>query len=99
MKSTYDTLFKEATAEYLPTVDWRLLKAQGIQESRLNPNAVSPAGAMGLMQFMPQAWEEWSEKAGFTNSEPQEPEAAIYLPGSRYAGFSLIRCSMYERKG
>lgn len=78
MKTLYDNLFKEACAEYLPAVDWRLLKAQGIQESQLDPNAISPAGAEGLMQFMPQAWEKWSKKSGFINSQPQEPEAAIY---------------------
>ena len=78
MKTLYDTLFKEAAAEYLPATDWRLLKAQGIQESQLEPNAKSQAGALGIMQFMPATWDEWSLKAGFKYVERTEPEASIF---------------------
>lgn len=49
----YDKHFKESTI-FLPLgTDWRLLKSQCYQESRLNPLAVSPVGARGLCQFMP----------------------------------------------
>jgi membrane-bound lytic murein transglycosylase F len=34
-------------------VDWRWFKAQGVTESGLEPGACSPAGACGLMQFLP----------------------------------------------
>lgn len=34
-------------------LDWLLLAAQGFQESRLNPELVSPAGAVGIMQVKP----------------------------------------------
>jgi membrane-bound lytic murein transglycosylase MltF len=34
-------------------VDWLLMAAQGYQESRLNQNARSPSGAIGVMQVMP----------------------------------------------
>lgn len=48
----YDRAFKDA-ALFLPIgTDWRLLKAQCWQESRLIPQAVSPAGAFGVCQFM-----------------------------------------------
>lgn len=50
--STYDNYFKEA-ARYTGW-DWRLIAAQCYQESGFDPNAVSWAGAKGLMQIMPQ---------------------------------------------
>jgi len=48
----------------MPMLDWRLYKAQLIQESQLNPNAISPAGARGIAQFMPGTWEEWRQVSG-----------------------------------
>lgn len=49
--SYYDDLFRSAarTAGY----DWRLLAAIAYTESGFDPNAVSRAGARGLMQLMP----------------------------------------------
>jgi len=35
-------------------VDWLLMAAQGYQESRLNQDARSPVGAIGVMQVMPE---------------------------------------------
>lgn len=49
--STYDHYFKEAAA--YTGWDWRLIAAQCYQESGFDPNAVSWAGAKGLMQLMP----------------------------------------------
>ena len=49
--STYDALFKEAARQ--TGWDWRLIAAQCYQESAFDPNAVSWAGARGLMQIMP----------------------------------------------
>ncbi len=58
----YDKHFKDA-AIFLPVgTDWRLLKAQCYQESRLNPRAVSPVGAYGLCQFMPNTAREMQRK-------------------------------------
>ncbi len=50
--ATYDASIHDAWALYHPGDDWHWWKAQLWQESRLNPNAVSPAGAEGIAQFM-----------------------------------------------
>ncbi|WP_158681540.1 transporter substrate-binding domain-containing protein [Microbulbifer pacificus] len=54
--SPYDDLVKASAAEY--RFDWRMVVAQMWQESSFNPNAVSPAGAQGLMQVMPRTAED-----------------------------------------
>lgn len=41
--------------DYPDALSW---KAQLWQESRLDPGALSPAGARGLAQFMPATWQE-----------------------------------------
>ena len=50
--SRYDALFQR----YCQPIrwDWRLMAAQCYQESTFDPNALSFAGARGLMQIMPQ---------------------------------------------
>ena len=49
--SQYDEMFKEVGAQC--DVDWVLLSAIASAESEFNPNAISPAGALGIMQVMP----------------------------------------------
>lgn len=49
--SPYDAHFKKASAK--TGWDWRLIAAQSYQESGFDPQAVSWAGAKGLMQIMP----------------------------------------------
>ena len=79
MTTEYDILIQEATEQYLPDgYDWRMFKAQLWQESKLDPNAESPVGAVGIGQFMPGTWREWSKKTGFEGFERTHPKASIY---------------------
>jgi hypothetical protein len=50
-KPEFDTQFTTSAANYGLNPD--LLRYMAVQESGMNPSAVSPAGAKGLMQFMP----------------------------------------------
>ncbi|HEY5824727.1 MAG TPA: transporter substrate-binding domain-containing protein, partial [Cyclobacteriaceae bacterium] len=45
------TTFQKYADKYL--LDWLLLVAQGYQESALNQGAISPVGAVGIMQVLP----------------------------------------------
>lgn len=51
MPESMDSIFEEASAKY--GVSSNLLKAVAKAESNFNPNAVSKAGAIGVMQLMP----------------------------------------------
>ena len=76
------------------SLDWMLLKAQAKAESGLRPRAVSPAGAMGLFQFMPATWEEWNRrKYPKVELDIYNPEHSTFLAAAymehllgRYAG-------------
>jgi len=73
----YDEWFQEYSLRYLyglvPDDDWRWLKAQCYQESRLKPEAVSPAGAVGLCQLMKGA----AQDAGLSPHERTDPKKNI----------------------
>jgi membrane-bound lytic murein transglycosylase MltF len=45
------TTFQKYADKYV--LDWLLLVAQGYQESALNQGAISPVGAVGIMQVLP----------------------------------------------
>lgn len=69
--STYDGHFRT----YARTIgwDWRLLAAQCYQESGFDPEAVSVAGAGGLMQIMP----ETARELGLSSRDIYQPEKNI----------------------
>ncbi len=79
-------------------LDWRVLKAQAIAESSLEPRAVSPVGAKGLFQFMDPTWKEWSErKQPGAPLDPFNPEANTWMAAC-YVEWLLGRYSGDYRK-
>lgn len=75
--SHYDDLFKKYSREI--DWDWRLLAALVYTESNFNPNAVSWAGAKGLMQLMPAT----AKAFGMPPGKDSDPEESIKA-GIRY---------------
>ena len=73
----YDQWFREYSIRYLygliPDDDWKWFKAQCYQESRLIPDAVSPAGAVGVCQLMKGA----ADDAGLSPHERLDPRKNI----------------------
>ena len=69
--SPFDSLFQI----YAPQIgwDWRLLAALSYHESRFNPQIISYAGAVGLMQLMPRT----AERFGVDSTMIFEPEYNI----------------------
>jgi membrane-bound lytic murein transglycosylase F len=55
--SPYDDLIKKAADQL--NWDWRLLAAQIFRESKFNPEVISWAGAIGLMQLLPVTAKEY----------------------------------------
>lgn len=79
MKPEYLPHIKTAAREHLPGYDIRLIMAQIQQESGFNAQAISPAGALGLMQIMPATWKDEST----TETDPFNPEHSIRI-GCKY---------------
>lgn len=60
----FDPVFRKYTKRYFgPAFDWRLFKAQGLAESRLDSAARSRSGARGIMQLMPSTFEAIRSRA------------------------------------
>jgi len=85
MKPTerYDSLFQYYGLK--SGIPWRLLKAQALAESGLDPDAKSRVGALGLAQFMPATWADLAIRQGWASPsaliDPRDPEDAIRAQG------------------
>lgn len=73
----YDQFFQKYGAAYLPQIDYRWLKAQGMAESALNPLATSPVGAVGIMQIMPDTGEQIAGEFGDLQWDLTDAETSI----------------------
>lgn len=80
---------KEAAQRFSIPESW--VRAVIIAESNGDPRAVSPKGAMGLMQLMPGTWEELRDEHGL-DTDVFDPRTNI-LAGTAYLK------AMYERFG
>lgn len=70
----FDAHFRKYSKRFFGVgFDWHYFKAQGIAESNLNPLAVSPVGAVGVMQLMPATFEEVSSKSKLLEGALEEP--------------------------
>jgi len=76
--SNYDDAIRIASKLYLDPWPWQRLKAQLYQESLLEPDAQSAAGAQGIAEFMPDTFRE--AIAGMdlpANASPFDPDFEI----------------------
>lgn len=60
-------------------------------ESRFDPRAVSPTGALGLAQFLRSTWADVAQMLGEPPADPFDPESAIHY-AARYLRWLLERC-------
>ncbi len=66
-------------AERCPVVPAKVLAAQLASESSWDPRAVSPAGATGIAQFMPEVWEQYAvDGDGDGDTDIYDPVDAIH---------------------
>lgn len=87
LSSPYDAYFQEAARTY--NVPVPLLVAMAKVESEFDPNAVSGAGAIGIMQLMP------STAAALGVSDPYDPRQNI-MGGAKYVAQNIEQFKNYS---
>ncbi|ADR37298.1 Lytic transglycosylase catalytic [Oceanithermus profundus DSM 14977] len=70
-----------------PELLWAVMRV----ESRFDPEAVSPTGAKGLMQFVAATWSDVARRLGEEGADPFDPEAAVRF-GAYYLRHLLDVC-------
>jgi len=73
----YPEIIKKYAVQY--DVDPALVAAVILQESRFNPDAVSPKGATGLMQIMPATGAGIARNLGVSQYSLKDPETSIWF--------------------
>lgn len=73
----YDPEIRAAASRWLPGSDWLRYRSLLYQESKLNPEARSSAGAEGIAQFMPGTWAEVAPALGHGHLTRRHAQAAI----------------------
>jgi soluble lytic murein transglycosylase len=63
-------------------------------ESRFDPWAVSPTGALGLGQFLRSTWADVARMLGEPPADPFDPESAIRY-AARYLSWLMERCAAF----
>ncbi|GAA6755916.1 transglycosylase SLT domain-containing protein [Thermus thalpophilus] len=76
-------------------LDPNLLFALLHVESRFDPHAVSPTGALGLAQFLRSTWADVARMLGEPPADPFDPEASIRY-AARYLRWLLERCAAFS---
>ncbi|MDM7324748.1 MAG: transglycosylase SLT domain-containing protein, partial [Thermus sp.] len=76
-------------------LDPNLLYALLHVESRFDPLARSPTGALGLGQFLRSTWADVARMLGEAPADPLDPEASIRY-AARYLRWLMERCATYE---
>lgn len=92
----YNSHFRKASKKYFGIgFDYRWFKSQGMAESGLDPDAVSPVGAKGIMQVMDPTYKEIKRKnktvLGNVFEVRWNIEAGIYYDSYLYGQWSSPR--------
>lgn len=89
--SKYDRYFKKYTKKYFGSdADWRWFKVQAYVESSFNARATSRAGAVGVMQILPDTYKEIVQRNRFFRGKSVY-EAEWNIAAGIYYNRSLLR--------